>query len=91
MIPYNRRPCCVRCAEEPVLAQVIELLPARFALVDADNGLEEVSLAMVVDAQIGDVVLIHAGEVVAPVQPVQSRQRVTRAAAAAAPDRWSTG
>jgi len=56
--------CCVRCPDRPVLAQVIDLLPARFALVDTGAGLEEVSLAMV-DAGVGDLVLVHAGEAVA--------------------------
>ena len=47
-----------------MLAQVIDLLPARFALVDTGAGLEEISLAMV-DARVGDLVLVHAGEAVA--------------------------
>lgn len=85
MVPDHRRSCCVRCTEQPVLAQVIELLPAHFALVDTATGLEEVSLSMI-DARIGDFVLIHAGEVVAPAYVGRQRQ-ISPAAAGAAPDR----
>ena len=85
MVPDHRRSCCVRCTEQPVLAQVIELLPAHFALVDTATGLEEVSLSMI-DARIGDFVLIHAGRWWRRRTWVDRRQ-ISPAAAGAAPDR----
>lgn len=82
MIADNRhRHCCVRCATAPVPAQVIELLPGRFALVATAAGLEEVNLATV-EARIGDVVLVHAGEAVAAAAEWDSSPQLSGAAGA---------
>lgn len=85
MVTDYRQHCCVRCTEQPVLARVIDLLPARFALVHTGTDLEEVSLSAT-DARIGDVVLIHAGEVVAPAARPGQR-RLSPASAGATPSR----
>ena len=45
-----------------------ELRPAGLALVDTGAGQEEVSVALV-SAQVGDTILVHAGEAIAVVQP----------------------
>ena len=52
-----------------VAVTVVEVRPDALALVDPGNGhLEEVSIALV-DAGVGDVVLVHAGEAIGTVAP----------------------
>jgi hydrogenase expression/formation protein HypC len=46
---------------------VVELSADRLATVDTGAGLEEVSVALV-EASVGDVVLVHAGEAIAVVR-----------------------
>ncbi len=46
---------------------VIRLLDASLALVDTGSGIEEVSVALV-DAKVGDTVLVHAKEAIAVIQ-----------------------
>ena len=55
---------CITCGDVAVEATVTALLPQRMALVDAGAGDEEVSVALV-DAHVGDVVLVHAKETIA--------------------------
>lgn len=57
---------CITCSDTAVEAVVCELLGDELALVDAGAGLEEVSIALVA-AQVGDAVLVHAGEAIARV------------------------
>jgi hydrogenase expression/formation protein HypC len=57
-------PQCVTCSDAAVRVTVLELRPAGLALVDPGSGVpEEVSVALV-DAAVGDVVLVHAGEAI---------------------------
>ncbi|GEL19805.1 HypC/HybG/HupF family hydrogenase formation chaperone [Pseudonocardia asaccharolytica] len=68
MIP-SREPCagptCLTCSDAAVEVTVTRLLEAGMALVDTGAGpAEEVSVALV-DARVGDVVLVHAGEAIA--------------------------
>ena len=63
---------CITCGDVAVRAVVTSVLDDDLALVDAGAGVEEVSIALV-DASVGDIVLVHAGEAIA----------VERAAAAA--------
>jgi D-sedoheptulose 7-phosphate isomerase len=59
---------CVTCSDEAVDVVVLELLGDGLARVGTDDGIEEVSVALV-DAAVGDHVLVHAGEAIAVVQP----------------------
>ena len=55
---------CVTCSDQAVPVIVVELLEHDLALVDTGRGLEEVSVALV-DARVGEVVLVHAKEAIA--------------------------
>ena len=55
---------CFTCGDVAVEVRVIRLLPDDLALVDAGEGPEHVSVALV-SATVGDVILVHAGEAIA--------------------------
>jgi hydrogenase expression/formation protein HypC len=55
---------CITCSDEAVQARVVELLPGGLARVDTGFATEEVSVALV-DAAVGDVILVHAREAIA--------------------------
>lgn len=58
---------CITCSDQAVPVVVRELLGDDLALVDTGAGtVEEVSVALV-DAAVGDTVLVHAGEAIARV------------------------
>jgi hydrogenase expression/formation protein HypC len=60
-------PTCITCSDVAVEVTVTELLGDGLALVDTGAGPhEEVSVALV-EAAVGDVVLVHAGEAIARV------------------------
>jgi hydrogenase expression/formation protein HypC len=60
---------CVTCSDAAVAVTVVELLGEDIALVDTDAGTqEEVSVALV-NAEVGDTVLVHAGEAIARLEP----------------------
>jgi hydrogenase expression/formation protein HypC len=52
---------CITCSDEAVPVVVVELLGDDLALVDTGQGREEVSVALV-EAGVGDTVLVHAKE-----------------------------
>lgn len=55
---------CITCSDSAVAVTVRELRPGGLALVDTPEGsVEEVSVALV-DAGVGDVVLVHAKEAI---------------------------
>jgi hydrogenase expression/formation protein HypC len=54
---------CITCSDTAVQVRVARLLPDGLALVDTGAGQEEVSVALV-SAQIGDTILVHAGEAI---------------------------
>jgi hydrogenase expression/formation protein HypC len=54
---------CITCSDEAVEVTVVELLPDGFAQVDTGAGREEVSVALV-DAAVGDTVVVHAREAI---------------------------
>lgn len=60
---------CVTCADHAVAVRVVRLLPDDLALVDTGSGTEEISVALV-GAEVGDTVLVHAGEALAVVTEV---------------------
>jgi len=55
---------CVTCSDAAAPATVVALLDDALAIVGTPRGEEEVSVALV-DAAIGDTVLVHAGEAIA--------------------------
>ncbi|MDQ3989504.1 MAG: HypC/HybG/HupF family hydrogenase formation chaperone [Actinomycetota bacterium] len=55
---------CITCSDEAVPVVLIELLADDLALADTGSGVEEVSIALV-DAGVGDTVLVHAREAIA--------------------------
>lgn len=57
----------VTCSDEALPVRVVRLLEAGLAVVDTGRGQEEVSVALV-DAQVGDTVLVHAREAIAVVK-----------------------
>jgi hydrogenase expression/formation protein HypC len=61
-------PVCITCSDQAVRVTVIALYPDGTARVDTGAGEEEVSVALV-DAAVGDVVLVHAGEAIAALGP----------------------
>lgn len=61
---------CITCSDEAVRVTVVELLPDGIARVDTGAGEEEVSVALV-DAAVGDVVLVHAKEALVDLGPAE--------------------
>ena len=61
-------PVCITCSDQAVRVTVVALNPDGTARVDTGAGEEEVSVALV-DAAVGDVVLVHAGEAIAALGP----------------------
>jgi hydrogenase expression/formation protein HypC len=57
---------CITCSDQAVPVRVIELLPSSMARVETGAGIEEISVALV-DATVGDTVLVHAGEAIGTV------------------------
>ena len=59
---------CITCSDSAVEVVVVSLPGDGLAVVDTDAGTrEEVSVALV-EADVGDVVLVHAGEAIATVR-----------------------
>jgi hydrogenase maturation factor len=57
---------CITCSDTAVAVTIARLLPDGLAVVDTGAGQEEVSVALV-DAAVGDTILVHAGEAIAVV------------------------
>lgn len=55
---------CLTCSDDAVVVRVVRLAGAGMAVVATEAGPEEVSVALV-DATVGDNVLVHAGEALA--------------------------
>ena len=66
-VPQCHDDVCITCSDEAVQVRVVELLGDGLALVDTGAGREEVSIALV-DAGVGDVVLVHAKEAIGVVR-----------------------
>jgi hydrogenase expression/formation protein HypC len=64
--PYCYGDVCITCSDEAVEVRVVELLEAGLAVVDTGQSMEEVSVALV-DATVGDTILVHAKEAIAVV------------------------
>jgi hydrogenase maturation factor len=85
---------CITCSDQAVEVRIRTLLPGGLAEVDTGAGSETVSVALV-DAAVGDLVLVHAKEAIArlapvgpvgPAGPERPESPVSHAAGPAAPD-----
>ncbi|HEU5473865.1 MAG TPA: HypC/HybG/HupF family hydrogenase formation chaperone [Actinophytocola sp.] len=63
-VPECHDDVCITCSDTAVPVTVLRLLDDELAVVDTANGPEEVSVALV-EAAVGDTVLVHAGEAIA--------------------------
>jgi hydrogenase maturation factor len=68
LVPECHDDVCITCSDEAVPVRVVTLLAGELATVDTGAGLEEVSVALV-EAAVGDTVLVHAKEAIAVVRP----------------------
>jgi hydrogenase expression/formation protein HypC len=59
---------CITCSDTAVQVRVVRLLDDDLAVVDTGQGEEEVSVG-VVEARVGDKILVHAKEAIAVVGP----------------------
>jgi hydrogenase maturation factor len=66
VVPECYGDVCITCSDEAVAVRVLELLGAGLAMVDTGSSIEEVSVALV-EAEVGDTVLVHAKEAIAVV------------------------
>lgn len=57
---------CITCSDQAVEVRITRLLADDLAVVDTGGGEEEVSVALV-DARVGDLILVHAKEAIAVV------------------------
>ena len=64
--PHCYGDVCITCSDEAVEVRVVQLLEANLAVVDTGQSMEEVSVALV-DASVGDTILVHAKEAIAVV------------------------
>lgn len=89
-VPQCYDDVCITCSDEAVEVRVVELVEDGIARVDTGEGLEDVSV-MLVEAGVGDTVLVHAKEAIAVVSPSGTEAANDAAAASdgeptAAPD-----
>ena len=61
---YCSGDACITCSDTAVQVTVVRLLADEMAVVDAGMGEETVSVALV-DAGVGDTILVHASEAIA--------------------------
>jgi len=59
---------CITCSDAAVQVTVLRLLASDLAVVDTGAGQEEVSVALV-QAAVGDTILVHAREAIAVIAP----------------------
>jgi hydrogenase expression/formation protein HypC len=55
---------CITCSDQGIAGRLVELLGDDLALVDTGSTIEQVSVALV-DATVGDRLLVHAKEAIA--------------------------
>ena len=56
---------CITCSDEAVEVRVVRLLEDELAMVDTGAGHEEEVSVALVDANVGDQILVHAKEAIA--------------------------
>ena len=62
--PHCYGDVCITCSDEAAQVKVVQLLDAGLAVVETGQSVEEVSVALV-DAAVGDTILVHAKEAIA--------------------------
>jgi hydrogenase expression/formation protein HypC len=67
-VPECHDEVCITCSDAAVTVRIVRLLDDELAVVDTGSGEEEVSIALV-SAEVGDLILVHAAEAIAVVQP----------------------
>jgi hydrogenase maturation factor len=67
-IPECYGDVCITCSDEAIPVTIVELLDDDLANVDTGQSIEVVSIALV-DAKVGDTILVHAKEAIAVVRP----------------------
>ena len=79
MTDPRSRPCtddvCITCGDVAVPVRVVRLLPGDLAVVEVDGQQEEVSVALV-SAEVGALLLVHAGEAIASLDDVPAQPEV---------------
>ena len=70
-VPECHDDVCITCSDTAVAVTVLRLLDDELAVVDTANGPEEISVALV-GADVGDTVLVHAGEAIAVLRSAQT-------------------
>ncbi len=63
-VPECHDDVCITCSDTAVPVTVLRLLDDELAEVQTERGTEEVSVALV-DAGVGDTILVHASEAIA--------------------------
>jgi hydrogenase maturation factor len=66
-VPQCHGEVCITCSDEAIPVTVLELLDDELAKVDTGQSVEIVSVALV-DAQVGDCILVHAKEAIVVVR-----------------------
>jgi len=64
LTPTPARQRCITCSDAAIEVRVVEVLPDNLALIESAGGTEIVSVALL-DAVVGDRLLVHAGEALA--------------------------
>jgi hydrogenase expression/formation protein HypC len=67
-VPQCYDDICITCSDQAVAVRVVALHEAELATVDTGEGHEEMVSVALVDAGIGDVILVHAKEAIAVVE-----------------------
>ncbi len=67
-IPECHGDVCITCSDEAVEVVIVRLLDDQLAEVDTGSGVEEISVALV-EAGVGDTILVHAKEAIAVIAP----------------------
>ncbi|HEU5002176.1 MAG TPA: HypC/HybG/HupF family hydrogenase formation chaperone [Actinomycetota bacterium] len=67
MVPECYGDVCITCSDEALPVTIVELLADELARVDTGQSVEVVSVALV-DAGVGDVILVHAKEAIAVIR-----------------------
>jgi hydrogenase expression/formation protein HypC len=65
-VPECHDDVCITCSDTAVPVTIVRLLDDELAIVDTGQGEEEVSVALV-QAGVGDTILVHAREAIAVV------------------------
>lgn len=67
VVPECYGDVCITCSDEALPVTIVELLADELARVDTGQSVEVVSVALV-DAGVGDVILVHAKEAIAVIR-----------------------